>query len=229
MDKIKTLTSIFEGGSAPENYDGKALKKLTKTWNKLGNPRVVRLYPIRYVAHEDCRYCVYACPFKGTEIDEQTLQTITSLVNEVEVGNIRYDSVMATWDYFKFTDNGNHVLDDCRNGITEISDHFDNLFLYSNAVLSPKKVAELDCHYAILGVYEQPDIYNVTSIPNSTIGEPVEKQVFKSEAITLDDEDDSPTAPAEEKVKSAFMTLSAIITIGVLIWYFVIPLIKKFF
>ena len=232
MDKIKSLTSIFEGGMAPENYDGKAVKKLVKIWNKLENPRVVKLYPIRRVAHEGWCYCVYACPFKGTEIDEQTLQSITSLVNEVEVGHIRYDSAMATWDYFKFTDNGTHVLDRDRNAITDISDHFDNIILYSNAATSSKKVAQLDCHYAIIGLEEQPDLYHVRAIPNSTIGEVTKDYVFLSDdEPTKDqmysDKDDEPASPAEEKVRSAFMVLSAIITIGALIWYFILPLLNK--
>ena len=51
--------------------------KLSKTYLKLENRKVVNLYPIRTVMHEDSRYCLYACPLKGTEIDEATLQSLS--------------------------------------------------------------------------------------------------------------------------------------------------------
>lgn len=216
MDKINVLTSVLEGGVAPDNYDGKVVNKLVKAWKKLENPRVVKLYPIRRVAHEDSRYCVYACPFKGSEIDEQTLQAITSLVDQLEVGEIRYDSMMSSGTYFALTENGTHILDDeYRDSIVEISDRFDDIVLFSDMVTSPKKVSQLDCHHAIIGLEEQPNQYNVVAIPNSVIGEATNRQSFK-----VDLHEEEPTSPAQEKVKSALMTVSAIITIGILIWYF---------
>lgn len=216
MDKIKNLTSALNGGIIPEGYDEKTINKLIKTWEKLENPRIVKLYPIRRVAHEDSRYCVYACPFKGSEIDEQTLQNITAIVNEIEIGEIRYDSMMSSGTYFALTENGTHILEDkYRDAIVEISDHFENIVLFSDMVTSPKKVAQLDCHYAIIGLEEQPNQYNVTTISNSTIGEATNRQSFE-----VDLPEEEPTSPAEEKMKSACMVLSAIITIGVLLWYF---------
>lgn len=214
MNKINTLTSFFNGGVIPEDFDSKAMGKLQKKWGKLESPRVVRLYPIRRVAHEDTRYCVYACPLKATEIDGQTLQAITALVDEAPVGDIRYDSVMSSGDYFKLTENGTHILDkEYRDAIVEISDRFDDIILFSDAVLSPKKAVQLDSHYAIIGLDAKYNQYSVLRIPNCVIGEPTDKQTFMA-----DDEEE--VSPETERLRSALMTLSAIITIGVLIWYF---------
>lgn len=74
MSELKNLSAILEGGAVPAGYNGKAIGKLSKTYLKLENRKVVNLYPIRTVMHEDSRYCLYACPLKGTEIDEATLQ-----------------------------------------------------------------------------------------------------------------------------------------------------------
>lgn len=216
MEKLKRLAAVLESDSVPPGYDEKAVDKLVKAWKKLENPRVVRLYPIRRVAHEDSRYCVYACPFKGTDIDEQTLQSVTSLVDELEVGEIRYDSMMAAGTYFALTENGTHILDDkYRDSIVEISDRFDNLVLFSDMVTSPKKVAQLDCHYAIIGLEEQPNQYKVVPISNATIGEATNNQSFK-----IDLPEEQPESPAEAKVKSALTVVSVIITVGMLLWYF---------
>lgn len=202
--------------SPPPGYDEKAIQKLAKTFRKLESPRVVKLYPIRRVAHEDSRYCVYACPFKGSEIDEQTLETVTSLVDEVAVGDIRFDSMMSSGSYFALTENGTHILDDeYRDSIVEISDHFDNIILFSDMVTSPKKAAQLDCHYAIVGLEKRPNQYEVVAISNSTIREAVNKQSFK-----IDFPEEEAESPAEAKVKSALTVVSAIITVGLLIWYF---------
>lgn len=77
MSELKNLSAILEGGAVPAGYNGKAIGKLSKTYLKLENRKVVNLYPIGTVMHEDSRYCLYACPLKGTEIDEATLQSIT--------------------------------------------------------------------------------------------------------------------------------------------------------
>ena len=109
-----------------------------------------------------------------------------------------------------------NILDDeYRDSIVEISDRFDDIVLFSDMVTSPKKVSQLDCHHAIIGLEEQPNQYNVVAIPNSVIGEATNRQSFK-----VDLPEEEPTSPAQEKVKSALMTVSAIITIGILIWYF---------
>ncbi len=217
MDKITLLSGIFNGDTIPDRFDAKAVEGLRKQWRKLDNPRVVRLYPIRRVAHEDSRYCVYACPFKGSEINEQTLQDITSLVDQVEVGDIRYDSMMSSGTYFVMTENATHILEEeYRDAIVEVSDRFEDIFLFSDMVTSPKKVSHLDCHYAIIGLYKQPNQYDVTIIPNSAIGEESSRQSFKVNIAA----DEEPSSPAEEKVKSALTVVSAIITIGIAIWYF---------
>ena len=64
MSELKNLSAILEGGAVPAGYNGKAIGKLSKTYLKLENRKVVNLYPIRTVMHEDSRYCLYACPLK---------------------------------------------------------------------------------------------------------------------------------------------------------------------
>ena len=101
MSELKNLSAILEGGAVPAGYNGKAIGKLSKTYLKLENRKVVNLYPIRTVMHEDSRYCLYACPLKGTEIDEATLQSIKAEVDTLEIGEIRYDSVQSCgYDYY---------------------------------------------------------------------------------------------------------------------------------
>lgn len=68
MSELKNLSAILEGGAVPAGYNGKAIGKLSKTYLKLENRKVVNLYPIRTVMHEDSRYCLYACPWKGLKL-----------------------------------------------------------------------------------------------------------------------------------------------------------------
>ena len=112
MSELKNLSAILEGGAVPASYNGKAIGKLSKTYLKLENRKVVNLYPIRTVMHEDSRYCLYACPLKGTEIDEATLQSIKAEVDTLEIGEIRYDSVQSCgYDYYIVDpDTGRHIL-----------------------------------------------------------------------------------------------------------------------
>lgn len=55
MSELKNLSAILEGGAVPASYNGKAIGKLSKTYLKLENRKVVNLYPIRTVMHEDSR------------------------------------------------------------------------------------------------------------------------------------------------------------------------------
>lgn len=55
MSELKNLSAILEGGAVPAGYNGKAIGKLSKTYLKLENRKVVNLYPIRTVMHEDSR------------------------------------------------------------------------------------------------------------------------------------------------------------------------------
>lgn len=49
MSELKNLSAILEGGAVPAGYNGKAIGKLSKTYLKLENRKVVNLYPIRTV------------------------------------------------------------------------------------------------------------------------------------------------------------------------------------
>ena len=51
MSELKNLSAILEGGAVPAGYNGKAIGKLSKTYLKLENRKVVNLYPIRTVMH----------------------------------------------------------------------------------------------------------------------------------------------------------------------------------
>lgn len=175
MIELKNLSAILEGGAVPAGYNEKAIGKLSKTYLKLENRKVVNLYPIRTVMHEDSRYCLYACPLKGTEIDEATLQSIKAEVDTLEIGEIRYDSVQSSGQayYIVDPDTGRHVLksEEDMDSVMEISDHYDGIILFTKMVLSPRKASQLDCAYAMVGIENQPNQFKIEAIPNNVIGQ----------------------------------------------------------
>lgn len=189
---------------------------MSKTYLKLENRKVVNLYPIRTVMHEDSRYCLYACPLKGTEIDEATLQSIKAEVDTLEIGEIRYDSVQSCQYmtaciriyYVIVIATGQRDMD----SVMEISDHYDGVILFSKSVFSPRKANQLDCAYALIGIEKQPNEFKIEAIPNSAIGQ----------APTILEFEAPQESPAVEKYRSAMTVLSIIITAALLIWYFFI-------
>ena len=166
--------------------------------------------------HEDSRYCLYACPLKGTEIDEATLQSIKAEVDTLEIGEIRYDSVQSCgYDYYIVDpDTGRHILTGQRDmdSVMEISDHYDGVILFSKSVFSPRKANQLDCAYALIGIEKQPNEFKIEAIPNSAIGQ----------APTILEFEAPQESPAVEKYRSAMTVLSIIITAALLIWYYFI-------
>ena len=216
MIELKNLSAILEGGAVPAGYNEKAIGKLSKTYLKLENRKVVNLYPIRTVMHEDSRYCLYACPLKGTEIDDATLQSIKAEVDTLEIGEIRYDSVQSSGQayYIVDPDTGRHVLnsEDDMDSVMEISDHYDGIILFTKMVLSPRKASQLDCAYAMVGIENQPNQFRIETIPNNVIGQ----------APTILEFEGPQESPAVEKYRSAMTVLSIIITAALLIWYFFI-------
>lgn len=216
MIELKNLSAILEGGAVPAGYNEKAIGKLSKTYLKLENRKVVNLYPIRTVMHEDSRYCLYACPLKGTEIDEAILQSIKAEVDTLEIGEIRYDSVQSSGQayYIVDPDTGRHVLksEEDMDSVMEISDHYDGIILFTKMVLSSRKANQLDCACAMVGIEEQPNQFRIEAIPNNVIGQ----------APTILEFEGPQESPAVEKYKSAMTVLSIIITAALLIWYFFI-------
>lgn len=214
MSELKNLSTVLEGSAVPTRYNEKAIGKLSKTYLKLENRRVVNLYPIRTVMHEDSRYCLYACPLKGTEIDGAILQSVKAEADTLEIGEIRYDSVQsAGYTYYIVDpDTGRHILTNGQDmdSVMEISDRYDGIILFSKVVFSSKKAYQLDCSCAMIGLEEQPSQFKIEAIPNSAIGQ----------APTILDFEGPQEAPAAEKYRSAMTVLSIIITIGLLIWYF---------
>ncbi len=216
MSELKNLSAILEGGAVPAGYNEKAIGKLSKTYLKLENRKVVNLYPIRTVMHEDSRYCLYACPLKGTEIDEATLQSIKAEVDTLEIGEIRYDSVESLGYTYNIVDpdTGRHILTNGQemNSVMEISDHYDGVLLFTRAVLSSRKANQLDCACAMVGIEKQPNQFKIEAIPNNVIGQ----------APTILEFEAPQESPAVEKYRSAMTVLSIIITAALLIWYFFI-------
>ena len=216
MEELEKLTSFFEGGPMPEGHDAKALDKLARKYKKWKNPRVVRAYIVRSASCGDYRFCVYALPFNGQEIDEQTLLEIKAATEQLEVGHIRYDGGFC---YFRRDENGNHwkEKEDDKSGVQAISDYFDGVVLLSRITESSNKIPQLDCHYAVLGLDKQPDYYEFELIPNHVIGV---KECQVTFPVSIDDVQTE--SPAEAKYRSAVKVLSIIITIGFLIWYFLL-------
>ena len=216
MIELKNLSAILEGGAVPAGYNEKAIGKLSKTYLKLENRKVVNLYPIRTVMHEDSRYCLYACPLKGTEIDEATLQSLKAEVDTLEIGEIRYDSVESLGYTYNIVDpdTGRHILTNGQemNSVMEISDHYDGVLLFTRAVLSSRKANQLDCACAMVGIEKQPNQFKIEAIPNNVIGQ----------APTILEFEAPQESPAVEKYRSAMTVLSIIITAALLIWYFFI-------
>lgn len=216
MSELKNLSAILEGGAVPAGYNEKAIGKLSKTYLKLENRKVVNLYPIRTVMHEDSRYCLYACPLKETEIDEATLQSIKAEVDTLEIGEIRYDSVESLGYTYNIVDpdTGRHILTNGQemNSVMEISDHYDGVLLFTRAVLSSRKANQLDCACAMVGIEKQPNQFKIEAIPNNVIGQ----------APTILEFEAPQESPAVEKYRSAMTVLSIIITAALLIWYFFI-------
>ena len=214
MSELKNLSAVLEGGAIPTGYDEKAIGKLSKTYLKLEGRKVVNIYPIRTVMHEDSRYCLYACPIKGTEIDDATLQSIKAEVEMLEIGEIRYDSVQSSgYDYYIIDpDTGRHIVEkeEDRDSVMEISDHYDGIILFTKMVLSPRKAYQLDCNHALVGVEKQPNQFKIEAISNKIIGQ----------APTILEFEAPQESPAVEKYKSAMTVLSIIITVALLIWYF---------
>ena len=216
MIELKNLSAILEGGAVPAGYNEKAIGKLSKTYLKLENRKVVNLYPIRTVMHEDSRYCLYACPLKGTAIDEATLQSLKAEVDTLEIGEIRYDSVESLGYTYNIVDpdTGRHILTNGQemNSVMEISDHYDGVLLFTRAVLSSRKANQLDCACAMVGIEKQPNQFKIEAIPNNVIGQ----------APTILEFEAPQESPAVEKYRSAMTVLSIIITAALLIWYFFI-------
>lgn len=226
MEIINSLTSILETGSVPEGYDEKVLKKLSKKFQTLENRRVVHLYPLRNVTYDDCIYCVYACPISGKELDESIIQQIKAQVDGLDVGHIRYNSVMTSgYSYYIIDPNtGKYIVDkeDDLDAVKALSNCFDGVLLFSNMFTSLKKAPQLDCHYAIVGIEKQPNGHEIAAIPNNVIGQAPSKRRGEIQcsglgALSSSEEEE---APAFEKYKSAMTVLSVIITIAVLVWYF---------
>lgn len=219
MNELSNLSAILKGGDIPSGYDEKAIKKLVKTYGKLESPAVVHLYPLRTITYDDSHYCVYACPIKGAEIDEATLSQIKSEVDQLEIGEIRYDSVQSKGsDYYVIEgESGRHILTSGQemDSVMEISDRYDGIILFSKISFSSKKAHLLDCHYALTGIKSQPNQYAIETIPNKVIGQVPTIIDFKG----TEEEGEEEESPAAAKYRSAMTVLSIIIAIGLLIWY----------
>lgn len=226
MSELKNLSVALEGGTVPVGYNEKLFRKLSKSYLKLENRKVVNLYPVRFVMHKDSRYCLYACPLEGTEISGEILQSIKAEVDMLEISEIRYDSVQSSGFAYYIVDcsTGRHLLTNYEDmdSVMEISDLYDGVLLFTKTVFS-KKASQLDCHYAFVGLEKQPNEIKIEPISNEAIGQVPSAIKFEGQLDEVQEEGDScdiPESPAAEKYRSAMTVLSVIITVGVLIWYF---------
>lgn len=229
MKEIKTLKEMFGTGTVPAGGNAKKFQKLLKKYGHLVNPLFVNLYPVRDCRYDDMTYRVFAIPVNSESIDDETLRSIKDVVNSLPVGSIRYNAAASGSRNIQFEDGTGKYLEDEENtdDIMAVSNHYDGIVLFTMAVFNGK-VAELDCNYAIFGKWDGSGFgswtdYTILPIENVVMGKECDKTVFSNiqdAAVVGDQNDSEEESPAVEKVKSAFMTLSAIITIGLLIWYF---------
>ncbi len=221
MLDLKQLTAALEGGEIPPSFDAKAIGKLSKRFLRWKNARVVHLYPVRGVSHEDSRYCLYACPLNGTTIDEETLQAIHAEIDLLEIGHIRYDSVQSEGaDYYVLDEHGNHCgMDADDDVVAQVSDRFDGLVLFTRTVFSPKHAARLDCHYAALGISKEPDGYEIEPLSNAMLGEAGGGLRFRGPMVEIPDEEEE--SPAVEKYRQTMTLVMALMLVAAVIWYFI--------
>lgn len=221
MLDLKQLTAALEGGEIPPSFDAKAIGKLSKRYLKWNSARVVNLYPIRGVAHEDSRYCLYACPLRGTTIDEETLRAIHAEIDALEIGHIRYDSVQSEGaDYYRLDEHGNHCgMDVDDDVVAAISDRFDGLVLFTRTVFSAKHAARLDCHYAALGIAKEPNEYSIEPLSNASLGLAASSQRFRGKMVEIPDAVNE--SPAVEKYRQLMTLVMALMLIAAVIWYFI--------
>lgn len=199
----------------------KAIGKLSKNFQRWTAARVVNLYPIRRVSHEDSRYCLYACPLKGDTIDEETLQIIHSEIDSLEIGHIRYDSVQSEGnDYYVLDERGNHCgMDADDDVVAMISDRFDGLLLFTRTVFSPKHAARLDCHYAALGISKEPNVYAIEPLSNAALGRAASEQRFRGQMVEIPDAEEE--SPFVEKYRQTMNFVMALMLIAAVIWYLI--------
>ena len=221
MLDLKQLTASNEGGEIPPSFDAKAIGKLSKRFLRWKNARVVHLYPVRGVSHEDSRYCLYACPLNGTTIDEETLQAIHAEIDSLEIGHIRYDSVQSEGaDYYVLDGHGNHCgMDADDDVVAQVSDRFDGLVLFTRTVFSPKHAARLDCHYAALGISKEPDGYEIEPLSNAMLGEAGGGLRFRGPMVEIPDAEEE--SPAVEKYRQTMTLVMALMLVAAVIWYFI--------
>lgn len=237
MNQAKNWALILEGDGIPAGYDKKALQKLSKTYRKLEERRVVRLYPIRRASHGDTHYCLYACPITGEEIDEQTLQSIKQQVDTLELGHIRYDSVQSSGYNYYIIDpvSGAHLPESGRepDAVMEISDLFDGILLFTRSVMSPKKIWQLQCSHAIVGIEKRPHEHKIVGIPDSLAGQGAalpsgqasvpaaggEGGAFSGPRIEIQIPDGSSAPEGMSKGRTLYRLLTLLLAAGVLIWW----------
>lgn len=175
MNEIKMITEALQSGEVQAGYDAGKIKKWAKTFQELKNPRVVKLYPVRDTRYDDSLYRTFAFSLDGKDIDEQLLTQIKEVMSQVEIGDIRYDSVQsAGFDYYFLEEGtGKHITDgrgkstmkdEDRSGVMNVSDMFDGIVLYTGcAHFSSDIKKELDCSYAFIGLGKSP--MNINSSP----------------------------------------------------------------
>lgn len=228
MNEIRKIADALQGGEIPADYDAERIKKWAKIFQELRNSRVVKLYPVRDTRYDDSLYRTFAFSMDGKDIEEKLLAEIKETMSQVEIGDIRYDSVQSHGaDYYYLEEGtGKHITDgrnkysmknEDRSGVMNVSDLFDGVVLYTGcAHFNGDIKKELDCSYAWIGKEKEPDEYKFVSMPNKFLGLP----------STVDDiweqtsKEEEESNPVVKKYQSVMQILTYVSIAAALIWYF---------
>lgn len=227
MDEIRKIAAALQGGGIPEGYDAGRIRKWAGTFQRLKNPRVVKLYPVRDARYDDSLYRTFAFSLDGKDIGEKLLAEIKEAVSQAEINDIRYDSVQSHGADYYYLEEGtgkhitdgrymNSMKDEDRSGIMNISDLFDGVVLYTGCAHFNRDVKkELDCSYAWIGKEKEPDEYKFVPMPNKFLGLPGTVGNIWEQASG----EEEASHPAVKKYQSV-MQIVTYILIAAIIWYF---------
>lgn len=232
MDLIKQITAAISGGEIQPTFDAKAFKNLAKAYQKLGEARVAKLYPVRRFYVNESFYTVYAFSFRGGEITDDRLAQIRETVSTLDYSSMRYDGVqMNGMDYWCLDpETGRHLdLDRNYTSVAAVSDAFDGVVLYTHSCFSSYKKSALkhNAEYVLLGLKKAPNQFGEPiEIRRTDLGLPFIEPVYEGydPNASTDASQDEGEAEIPSRYQLATQVVSALIVIGLLIYYF---LIKK--
>lgn len=226
MLNLTQLENIIQTGTATEGMNAKAIAKLQKQWNKLNNPRIVNLYPLRSFRYDKSPYCLYVCPMKTVEIDNELLNLLKEAAQKFEIGELRYDSVQTNGsDYFELDpETHNHLCDEEHlDSVMLLSNRLQGLLLFTKAdiqLFSSAKSDNLDCHFALVGTQEKETQFVVKQIPNHILGLPSSGMVFEQHGDDASENTAESTSTESPFLKTTQYLGFLLLIIALIWWYF---------